>query len=68
MEILDRQVIKLRNIEVASVKVLWLNHLVEGNPSSMATLVQTEIILQKGQKMASLTKTTNYEDSPWSSQ
>ncbi|WMV29938.1 hypothetical protein MTR67_023323 [Solanum verrucosum] len=30
VEILDRQVKKLRNKEVASVKVLWRNHLVEG--------------------------------------
>ncbi|WMV49972.1 hypothetical protein MTR67_043357 [Solanum verrucosum] len=30
IEILDRQVKKLRNKEVASVKVLWRNHLVEG--------------------------------------
>ena len=30
MEILDRQVKKLRNKEVASIKVLWRNHLVEG--------------------------------------
>ena len=30
MEILDRQVNKLRNKEVASVKVLWRNNLVEG--------------------------------------
>ena len=30
IEILDRQVKKLRNREVASVKVLWRNHLVEG--------------------------------------
>ncbi|KAK4733865.1 hypothetical protein R3W88_008126 [Solanum pinnatisectum] len=29
VEILDRQVRKLRNKEVASVKVLWRNHLVE---------------------------------------
>ena len=29
VEILDRQVKKLRNKEVASVKVLWRNHLVE---------------------------------------
>ncbi|WMV09675.1 hypothetical protein MTR67_003060 [Solanum verrucosum] len=28
--ILDRQVKKLRNKEVASVKVLWMNHLVDG--------------------------------------
>ena len=27
---LDRQVKKLRNREVASVKILWSNHLVEG--------------------------------------
>ncbi|WMV37441.1 hypothetical protein MTR67_030826 [Solanum verrucosum] len=30
VKILDRQVKKLRNKEVASVKVLWRNHLVEG--------------------------------------
>ncbi|KAH0758100.1 hypothetical protein KY290_021593 [Solanum tuberosum] len=30
VEILDRQVKKLRNKEVSSVKVLWRNHLVEG--------------------------------------
>ncbi|WMV32992.1 hypothetical protein MTR67_026377 [Solanum verrucosum] len=30
IEILDRQVKKLRNKEVASVKVLWRNHLVQG--------------------------------------
>ncbi|KAH0697960.1 hypothetical protein KY289_015442 [Solanum tuberosum] len=30
IEILDRQVKRLRNKEVASVKVLWRNHLVEG--------------------------------------
>ncbi|WMV29848.1 hypothetical protein MTR67_023233, partial [Solanum verrucosum] len=30
VEISDRQVKKLRNNEVASVKVLWRNHLVEG--------------------------------------
>ena len=30
VEILDRQVKKLRNKEVASIKVLWRNHLVEG--------------------------------------
>ena len=30
VEILDRQVMSLRNKEVASVKVLWKNHLVEG--------------------------------------
>ena len=30
VEILDRQVKKLRNKEVASVKVLYRNHLVEG--------------------------------------
>ena len=30
IEILDHQVKKLRNKEVASVKVLWRNHLVEG--------------------------------------
>ena len=30
VEILDSQVMKLRNKEVASVKVLWRNHLVEG--------------------------------------
>ncbi|WMV25057.1 hypothetical protein MTR67_018442 [Solanum verrucosum] len=30
VEILDRQVKKLRNKEVASVKILWRNHLVEG--------------------------------------
>ena len=29
-EILDRQFKKLRNKKVASVKVLWRNHLVEG--------------------------------------
>ncbi|WMV41163.1 hypothetical protein MTR67_034548 [Solanum verrucosum] len=32
VEILDRQVKKLRNKEVAFVKVLWRNHLVEGLP------------------------------------
>ncbi|WMV37668.1 hypothetical protein MTR67_031053 [Solanum verrucosum] len=31
IEILDQQVKKLRNKEVASVKVLWRNHLVEGS-------------------------------------
>ncbi|KAK4716447.1 hypothetical protein R3W88_014785 [Solanum pinnatisectum] len=31
IEILDWQVRKLRNKEVASVKVLWRNHLVEGS-------------------------------------
>ncbi|WMV24634.1 hypothetical protein MTR67_018019 [Solanum verrucosum] len=30
VEILDRQVKKLRNMEVASVKVLWRNHFVDG--------------------------------------
>ncbi|WMV30228.1 hypothetical protein MTR67_023613, partial [Solanum verrucosum] len=30
VEILDRQVKRWRNKEVASVKVLWRNHLVEG--------------------------------------
>ena len=30
VQILDREVKKLRNKEVASVKVLWKNHLVEG--------------------------------------
>ena len=30
MEILDRQVKMFRNLEVAFVKVLWRNHLVEG--------------------------------------
>ena len=30
VEILDRQVKKLRNKKVASIKVLWRNHLVEG--------------------------------------
>ncbi|WMV29308.1 hypothetical protein MTR67_022693 [Solanum verrucosum] len=30
VEILDRQVKKLRNKEVASIRVLWRNHLVEG--------------------------------------
>ncbi|WMV13607.1 hypothetical protein MTR67_006992, partial [Solanum verrucosum] len=30
LEILDRQVKRLRNKEIASVKVLWRNHLVEG--------------------------------------
>ena len=30
VEILDRQVKKLRNKEILSVKVLWRNHLVEG--------------------------------------
>ena len=30
VQILDRQVKKLRNKEVVSVKVLWKNHLVEG--------------------------------------
>ncbi|WMV09115.1 hypothetical protein MTR67_002500 [Solanum verrucosum] len=31
VEILDRQVKRMRNKEVASVKVLWRNHLVEGS-------------------------------------
>ncbi|XP_069143396.1 uncharacterized protein [Solanum lycopersicum] len=30
VQILDRQVKKLRNKELAFVKVLWMNHLVEG--------------------------------------
>ena len=30
VEILDRQVKKLRNKEVASVKVIWSNHVVDG--------------------------------------
>ena len=30
VQILDRQVKKLRNKEVVSIKVLWKNHLVEG--------------------------------------
>ncbi|WMV45741.1 hypothetical protein MTR67_039126 [Solanum verrucosum] len=30
VEILDRQVKRLKNKKVASVKVLWRNHLVEG--------------------------------------
>ena len=30
VQILDRQVKKLKNKEVVSVKVLWKNHLVEG--------------------------------------
>ena len=30
VEILDCQVKKLRNKEIASIKVLWRNHLVEG--------------------------------------
>ena len=30
VQILNRQVKKLRNKEVASVKVLWKNHLIEG--------------------------------------
>ena len=30
IEILDRQIKKLKNTEVASVKVQWTNHLVEG--------------------------------------
>ena len=30
VDILDRKINKLRNKEVASVKVLWRNHLVEG--------------------------------------
>ncbi|WMV38086.1 hypothetical protein MTR67_031471, partial [Solanum verrucosum] len=30
VEILDRQVKRLRNKEITSVKVLWRNHLVEG--------------------------------------
>ncbi|WMV30009.1 hypothetical protein MTR67_023394 [Solanum verrucosum] len=30
VEILDREVKKLRNKEVASVKVLWRNHIVKG--------------------------------------
>ena len=33
MEILDRQVKGLRNKEVASIKALWINHLVEGATS-----------------------------------
>ena len=33
VEILDRQVKKLRNKEVSSIKVLWGNHLVEGATS-----------------------------------
>ena len=31
VEILDRQIKRLRNKEVATVKVLWRNHLVEGD-------------------------------------
>ena len=30
VEILDRQVKRLRNKEISTVKVLWRNHLVEG--------------------------------------
>ena len=30
IQILDRQVMKLRNKQLASVKVLWKNHLIEG--------------------------------------
>ena len=30
VEILDRQVKQLRNREIATVKLLWRNHLVEG--------------------------------------
>ena len=38
MEILDRQVRKLMNKEVASIKVLWRNHLVEGATSCYSYL------------------------------
>ena len=31
VEILDRQVKRLRNKEISTVKVLWRNHLVEGS-------------------------------------
>ncbi|WMV54787.1 hypothetical protein MTR67_048172, partial [Solanum verrucosum] len=31
VEILDREVKRLRNKEAASIKVLWRNHLVEGD-------------------------------------
>ena len=31
VDILDRKVIRLSNTEVASVNVLWRNHLVEGS-------------------------------------
>ena len=30
VEILDRQVKRLRNMEIATVKVMWRNHIVEG--------------------------------------
>ena len=30
VEISDRQVKRIRNIEIATMKVLWRNHLVEG--------------------------------------
>ena len=30
LEILDRKVKRLRNKDIASVKVLWINHLVDG--------------------------------------
>ena len=30
VQIIDRQVKKLRNKEVVSIKVLWKNHLIEG--------------------------------------
>ena len=30
VEILDRKVKRLKNREVASIKILWKNHLVEG--------------------------------------
>ena len=37
VQILDRQVKKLRNNEVASVKVLWKNHLGEGTTWEVET-------------------------------
>lgn len=30
MEILDHQVIKLKNKEVVSINIIWINHLVDG--------------------------------------
>ncbi|XP_027767761.1 uncharacterized protein LOC114074039 [Solanum pennellii] len=41
VEILDGQVEKLRNKEVASVKVLWRNHLVEGATWEAETEMKT---------------------------
>ena len=32
VEILDRKIKRLRNKEVATIKVLWRNHLIEGAP------------------------------------